>query len=181
VTCIVAIEHEGKVWMGGDSAACKDDYVSSVKNKKVFIVGDFIIGYSGSFRVGQILEYAFKPPEQDIYSKSDMEYMVIDFVDSLRETLREKGVLLNTEEGESHDSEFLVGYHGQIYSIERDFHVGRSVHRYAACGSGMYYALGALHAMDENIDSPLLGIEKALSACMAFSTNVRTPFTILSL
>ncbi len=180
MTCIVAIEHEGKVWMGGDSAATRDDDIVCRSNEKVFINGEFIIGYSGSFRIGQILQYAFKPPKQNLFKQSDMEYMVVDFVDALRKTLKEKGAIMEEKEGEAHDSEFIVGYQGKIYVIESNFNIGRPLHNYASCGSGMDYAMGCLYNMPEELHITSK-IEKALSASAEFCSSVRKPFSILSL
>lgn len=180
MTCIVAIEHEGKVWMGGDSAATRDDDIVCRSNEKVFINGEFIIGYSGSFRIGQILQYAFKPPKQNLFKQTDMEYMVVDFIDALRKTLKEKGAMMEEKEGDAQDSEFIVGYQGKIYVIESDFNVGRPLHNYASCGVGMDYALGCLYNMPEEM-SVVSQIEKALSASAEFCSAVRKPFNILSL
>lgn len=179
MTCIVAVEHEGKIWMGGDSAASREEDIVCRSNEKVFINGEFIIGFSGSFRIGQLLQYAFKPQKQS-RNQTDMEYMVVDFIDSLRRLCRDKGLLMEEKEGEAHDSEFLVGYRGRIYVIESDFHVGRPIDSYAACGSGASYAMGAMYVLNEQLISPEEKIHEALSASAKYCTGVREPFTILS-
>lgn len=179
MTCIVAVEHEGKVWMGGDSAASRDDDIVRRSNNKVFVTGDFLIGFSGSFRIGQLLQYAFKPQKQ-ARNQADMEYMVVDFVDSLRRLLRDKGLLMEEKEGEAHDSEILIGYKSRIYVIESDFHVGLPTASYAACGSGAPYAMGAMYVLNEQLLSPQEKINIALSASAEYCTGVKPPFTILS-
>ena len=63
MTCIVAIKHDNEIWMGGDSAAFRDDERTNRADEKVFKNGDFLLGYSGSFRVGQLIRYAFNPPK----------------------------------------------------------------------------------------------------------------------
>lgn len=181
MTCIVAIEHDGTVWMGGDSAASRDNEIVRRSNEKVFFNDEFLIGYSGSFRIGQLLQYAFHAPKQS-YGQTDMEYMVVDFVDALRHLMRDKGTLMKEEEGEAHDSEILIGYRGKIYVMESDFHIGRPLTSYAACGSGAPYALGALYviANDQNL-SPQEKIEKSLSASAEYSAGVASPFIIMGL
>ena len=181
MTCIVALEHEGKVWMGGDAAAsCNNDIVRRV-NPKVFIKGDFLIGYSGSFRIGQLLQYSFTPVKP-AHKQSDMEYMVVSFIDSLREMLKYKGALMKEDEGDAQDSEFIVGYRGKIYVVESDFHLGTPLNPYAASGSGAPYALGALYALSKvNNISPQKKVEKALRASAEYCTGVCAPFTILAL
>lgn len=181
MTCIVAIEHEGTVWMGGDSAASRDNEIVRRTNEKVFFNEEFLIGYSGSFRIGQLLQYAFQAPKQS-YGQTDMEYMVVDFVDALRYLLKDKGVLMKEEEGEAHDAEILIGYRGRIYVVESDFHIGCPLTPYASSGSGAPYALGALYVLnDDEKLSPQEKIDKALSASAEYSTGVSSPFTIMGL
>jgi ATP-dependent protease HslVU (ClpYQ) peptidase subunit len=180
MTCIVAIERDGEVWMGGDSAASRDDDIVRRVNPKVFWNNGFLIGYSGSFRVGQLLQYAFCPPFH-AEDQPDMEFLVVEFVDALRQLMKERGTLMKEEEGEAHDAEFIIGYRGKIYVVESDFHVGAPLTPYAACGSGAAYAMGALHAIHKNVElRPQEKIEAALSAAAEFCTGVRSPFTILS-
>ena len=178
MTCIVAVEHDGKVWMGGDSAASRDNDVVCRTNEKVFVNGDFLIGYSGSFRVGQLLQYSFKP-QKPLHTQSTMEYLVNDFVDCLRNLLRDKGAMLKDEEGDAQDSEFLLGFRGKIYVIEPDFNIGKPTENYASCGTGASYAMGALYALSESSAPPEDKIIKALSAASEYCNGVKPPFTIL--
>jgi ATP-dependent protease HslVU (ClpYQ) peptidase subunit len=181
MTCIVALEHEGSVWMGGDSAASRDNDVVRRSNEKVFFNENFLIGYSGSFRIGQLLQYALHIPKQS-YGQTDMEYMVVDFVDALRNLMRDKGTLMKEEEGEAHDSEILIGYRGKIYVVESDFHVGNPIAPYAACGSGASYAMGAMYVLaDDEKLSPQEKINKALSASAEYCVAVKQPFSIMGL
>jgi ATP-dependent protease HslVU (ClpYQ) peptidase subunit len=180
MTCIVAISDKNKIWMGGDSAASKNDEIITRENKKVFKNGNFIIGFSGSFRVGQILQYGFNPPKQE-KNQDDMEYMVIDFIDSLRSTLQFKGLLFQEREGDAHDCEFIVGYKNTFYLIESDFQISKPIGNYIACGSGAHYAMGALHALKDIDLEPKIKIEKALNASAEYCTMVRGPYEIISL
>jgi len=64
MTCISAIAHNGKVYMGGDAAAVDDgNLVSTRKEPKVFIRNNYLIGYAGSFRFGKVVEHVFIPPK----------------------------------------------------------------------------------------------------------------------
>lgn len=180
MTCIVAIKHDNEIWIGGDSAAFRDDERTSRADEKVFKHGEFLFGYSGSFRVGQLVRYAFNPPKNN-KQKSDMEYMVVDFVDSLRFLLEEKGKLLKDESGDSYDSEIVVGFRNKIYVIESDFNVSTSTEKYVVSGSGSAYALGALYVLDENDNiKPKDKVEIALKASAQYCPSVKAPFTIMS-
>lgn len=180
MTCIVAVEHEGKVWVGGDAAASDESEIVSRWNDKVFSLGEFVIGYSGSFRIGQLLQYAFSPPEQTS-KQTDMEYMVVDFVGSLRALLKDNGAVSKENEVESHDAGIVVGYRGRIYLIESDFHVGRALETFVALGDGAPFARGALHAIrklekDLPLDDKILSCLEIAEACCA---SVRGPFKII--
>ena len=105
MTCIVALEDQGTVYMGADSAAIDGDMVSIRVTPKIFKIGKFLIGYCNSFRYGQIIEHHFKPPAQQ--EKIVMKYMVTKFVPELRQTLETWGY-------EEKDSSIIIGYGTQI-------------------------------------------------------------------
>src|SRR3546814_10742010 len=77
MTCIVGLVDDGKVYLGGDSAGVAGWSLTVRKDPKVFRVGDCIIGFTSSFRMGPLLAHSFQPPkwhdDYDVY-----EYMVRD-------------------------------------------------------------------------------------------------------
>ena len=180
MTCIVGVELDGQLWLGGDAASTRDHEVFVRKNPKVFKVENMLIGFSGSFRIGQLLQFSFKPV-QHVWGRDDFQYIVTSVVDSIRGLLNENGAMIKDEMGDSHDSEFIIGYRGKFYIIDSDFHVEIPTENYVATGTGAAYALGALHAMKKHKISPAKKIHKALSAAEEYCTGVRKPFTILSM
>jgi ATP-dependent protease HslVU (ClpYQ) peptidase subunit len=181
MTCIVALKVPNVcVWVGGDSGAFKEDEISQRSCEKVFYNGDFLIGFSGSFRVGQLIKYSFSPPPiKD--PENIMRYFVVDFIDSLKECLRSKGNLKTNESGEEcHECDIIVAYKDKVVSIESDFNVGDHLDNYISIGSGALYALGALSAIEE-IDNltPEQKILKSLFASEKHSPSVVQPFTVL--
>lgn len=184
MTCIVGLEHDGVVYIGGDSAGI-DPWNLSIcgrADEKVFITecGEFIMGFSGSFRIGQLLRYALDVPEQS-QKKDDMAYMVTDFVDAIRNMQRDKGVLKKENEIEEHEGAFLVGYKGKLYVIESDFQVGKPIENFTAIGCGAQVALGSMYATRNLNLSPINRIELALHAAEQYSAGVRNPFLVLNL
>lgn len=184
MTCIVGLEQDGIVYIGGDSAGI-DSWNLAIcgrADEKVFITdsGEFIMGFSGSFRVGQLLRYALETPEQS-QKKDDMAYMVTDFVDAVRNMQREKGVLKKDNELEEHEGAFLVGYKGKLYVVESDFQVGKPIENFTSIGCGSQVALGSMFATRNSNISPQNRIELALMAAEQYSAGVRGPFLILSL
>ena len=189
MTCIVALQHRGDIYVGGDSAGIDEDSseIRTRADEKVFVkccdsvrAQMMIIGFAGSFRVGQLLRYALEVPEHS-KNKSDMEYLVVDLIDSIRSMQKDKGAMTKIDELEEHDSEFIIGYKGEIYVIESDFQVGRPVENYAAVGSGAQAALGAMYATQNMKMSPENRVTLALSASAEYSPGVREPFSVIKL
>jgi len=184
MTCIVGLEESGVVYIGGDSAGVDTVNLSilSRADEKVFITEgeDFIMGFAGSFRIGQLLRYALEIPEQS-GKKDDMSYMVTDFVDAVRTMLHAKGAMTKENELEAHDAAFLVGYKGKLYVIDSDFQVGRPIENYTAVGCGADIALGVMYATNKTAMSPESRIELALMAAAEYSAGVRAPFNVLKL
>ena len=87
--------------------------------------------------------------------------MVVDFVDALRATLKERGwarVVNNQEEG----GHFLVGVSGLLFHVEGDFQVGEARDGFDAVGCGDEAARGALFATPHL--KPEARVRMALSA-----------------
>lgn len=170
MTCIAAVQHRGKVWMGGDSAGTSMNFNQvSRGDKKVFINGKFIIGFSGSFRMGQLLAHKLEIPNQ-ASGKSDMAFLIDDFMNSVKKAL-------NIGEADL-EPYFLFGYKGKLYEVQGDFQVGIPRSGYAAIGSGGDLAMGALHA-SQHVRNPERRILSALEAAEAGNAAVRSPFYLL--
>jgi len=162
--------------MGADSAGASGWTVRAVRSSKIFKVGPFIIGHTTSFRMGEILQYHLEvEPQKE--EQTDYEYMVCCFVEAVRKALKEYGfakVENNVEEG----GDFLVGYHGHLYSVDDDFQMTEHIEGYDACGCGGGFALGAMRALEGM--SPKERIKRALGIAAYFSGGVMPPFHILS-
>ena len=57
MTCIVGLVHEGTVFIGGDSAGVAGLSLVVRADEKVFRNGDFLMDFTTSFRMGQLLRY----------------------------------------------------------------------------------------------------------------------------
>lgn len=161
--------------MGGDSAGVSGLALTVRADEKVFASGEFIMGFTGSFRMGQLLRYSLavagKPEAMD-----DIEYMSTWFIDSVRACLK-KGGYSRTYDGQESGGVFLVGYRGRLYVVYSDYQVGRPADGYSAVGCGEDIALGALYATRHQ--APAERIETALDAAERFSGGVRGPFVTL--
>lgn len=180
MTCIVGMIDNKRVIMGGDSAGVSGLHVTIRKDPKVFIVGDFLIGCTTSFRMIELLQFSLKVKERgemDVY-----EYICTDFINAVRKCFTKGGYLQKFTSGDEKGGEFLVGYQGRLFKISTDFQVGESAEPYEACGSGEDYAKGSLYeSSPERTDTNLLPkyrIIRALETAVKFNAGVRPPFLI---
>ena len=175
MTCIAGVVHKGKVFIGGDSAASLNGSVVLHANGKVFLNEGFLIGTCGTARLSNLARYKFKPPE--LIKGEDLDaYIATRFVDELRNCLKEAGNLTISDNYESGDGMLLVGFRSRIYRIDESFAAIRSLDDYAAIGSGMDIALGALFATKSRAPNDRLKI--ALEAAAYLDDGVRGPFHI---
>lgn len=173
MTCIVAIvDKQQGILMGADSSAVDDTIHTPHISPKVFLKGEFGIGYCHSFRLGQIIEFWFTPPPIPDGEENLMRYMVMDFIPEL------KGVLADqdypTHDDEKTEWSLIVGIRGHIFTIESDWHIGFDDIPYAAIGAGSSYALGAIHAAEGG--SSMFSLQKGLEAAEKFCPYVLGPF-----
>lgn len=175
MTCIAGLVHDGRVYIGGDSAGVDGRLHLTVRaDRKVFRNGPFVMGFTSSFRMGQLLAHALEPPrrhpDDDVYA-----YMVKDFINAVRQCLKDGGWAQKREEQEI-AGDFLVGYAGRLFLISGDYQVGENADGIAACGCGDMLALGALVATTDK--EPEDRIMTALSVAERFSGGVRAPFHV---
>jgi ATP-dependent protease HslVU (ClpYQ) peptidase subunit len=175
MTCIVGLVDKGDVYIGGDSAGVSGLSISIRADEKVFGNGPFVMGFTTSFRMGQLLRYKFSPPAQTVH-QNDMEYMVTGFIDAARLCFSTNG--FGDKDG-TVGGTFLVGYKGSLYTIEGDYQVGKSQGAFDAVGCGSDLALGSLYSTEGLPAEKRVNI--ALAAAATFSAGVAPPFTILRL
>jgi hypothetical protein len=175
MTAIAGLIHDGKVYIGGDSAGIAGWDLSIRADPKVFTVGPYVMGFTTSFRMGQLLRFAFDPPEhhEDVAVE---RFMVTTFIDAVRACLSAGGYATKASEREAGGT-FLVGYRGRLWSISDDYQVGEPLYGIAAVGCGDNQALGSLHTSQEWPD-PVRRLRTALDAAERYSAGVRGPFTI---
>lgn len=164
MTCIVAIIHQGSVFVGGDSAASTDVTIETRRNAKVFKNGEYLFGYTGSIRVGQQLEY------------SEALQALPEGADLVRHLVVHLVPLLKTLAGKEGIDELIVAHGDRLCKITTDYAVA-DYPEHAAAGSGEPYALGNLFNSN---GTPELRIHRALAAAEANCPGVRAPFTVKS-
>ena len=177
MTCIVGLLDKGKVYIGGDSAGVAGYGLTVRADEKVFINGDFVMGFTSSFRMGQLLRYSLKPPKY--HPDIDLiEYMVTDFIEAIRKCLKDGGFAEKKDEKEKAGT-FLVGFNGKLFKIDSDYQVGIPTQAFDACGCGEDIALGSMYSNSSL--PPIDRITQALEAAEQFSAGVRRPFVVKQL
>jgi ATP-dependent protease HslVU (ClpYQ) peptidase subunit len=167
--------------MGADSAGVGGWYSRSNRvDPKIYRIGDgkMLIGFTSSFRMGQLLGHALVLPEHHA-DVSIETWLVTDFVDAVRNCLKAGGFAKKDSEVESAGI-FLVAYRGRIFHVQGDYQVGERAEPYDAVGCGFDLALGSLHATEQTVvpltDRARARARMALEAAAAFSAGVHPPF-----
>lgn len=177
MTCIVGLVHDGKVHLGGDSAGVAGWAMTVRADSKVFTNGPYIMGFTSSFRMGQLLRHAFDAPTPDVDNLD--QFMATTFIDSVRKCLQ-MGGWASKEKDQEEGGTFLVGVAGRLFRVCSDYQVGESVDGYEAVGCGGDIALGALYATELDGTAAHARVTVALQAAERFSAGVRGPYAYVS-
>jgi ATP-dependent protease HslVU (ClpYQ) peptidase subunit len=180
MTCIIGYIEKGEAYIGGDSAGVAGLGLSIRKDPKVFKIGDrFLIGFTTSFRMGQLLMTKLNPPEQNS-KQTDYQYMVTTFIDEVIKVFRENGYLIKDKEVVSGGT-FIVAYNSQLYHIGSDFQVGQHYADFICCGCGDDIASGAMSILTGLKMKPEEKVTRALKTASSYSAGVHPPFNIIKL
>ena len=174
MTCIVGYVEQNVSWIVGDSAACDatDNTMRVRQDPKVFRNGSMIIGYSGSFRVGQVMRYELKLPSRP-NGMEPFEYMVTRFVSTLKKCVEKHGISKEMEETQA-----LVGYAGQLFCIESDLQVAMNNNHFEAIGMGRLLAIGSMHTTSKLKIETQKRLLLAITSASEFSHTVSPPFLL---
>lgn len=182
MTCIAGAIKDGEVCIGGDGVSIHGDCDARVGTQgKVFRVGEFLIGSSGTVRAQQIMRYVFEPP---IVQGELMSYLVKDFVAVLRGLMKDNGCEVTTSSQTTEmDARFLIGIRGRLFELDSGYGVFECRLPFAAVGAADQEALAAMFtasAMDEALTAEEI-VRRGLLAAAEFDTGIRPPFTVLTL
>jgi ATP-dependent protease HslVU (ClpYQ) peptidase subunit len=179
MTCIIGIKHNDDIYIGGDSLGCDNNgFCFTSTEEKVFHRNEFLFGFCGNFRFGQILRYKFLIPERD-ESISDMEYLIGFFIPQLRINLDNERSIRSFNDGHATpgESELIFSYRKNIYKLYSDFSIEKNDDNILSVGCGHHIALGCMYALYEL--NPIERIRKSLQIVAKLNCSVREPFLIL--
>lgn len=135
-------------------------------------VAGAIVGSSGWALYDDILgHYASKSKTLRLHSRVE----IFEFFLKFWKTLHRTYPFVNDQSGKDGndspfatlDSTFLVASPRGIFLVSPNMSVSE-FHQYYAIGSGGDYAIGAMHALYDDVDSPKILAERAVRAAMAY-------------
>jgi hypothetical protein len=163
VTCIVGIVGRKGVLIAGDAQGTTGNgefYYAQREDvsAKVFQLSDLLaVGYCGSGRFGQILQYhVMEGLEEPTLNMDEHKWVIKEFIPHLRSVADIHGHLHIYHEDNSEGigpSNFIMGVRGRLFTVWSDFGVDEHVLPFDAIGSGGEVASGVLHgAIGDNPD-----------------------------
>lgn len=178
MTCVVGIIKEKSVIMGADSRSTDENFSMLHRaDNKIFLskCKNYVIGFSGQYREGQILRYCKFPSPKRIKNENLLEFMITKIVPFIIKSIKRP---IDTDDNDK--GEFLIGVKGRIFHIDFTFQVIESNEKYLACGIGSDIALGALYILEKLCKkmSPEEMVSHALEASSKYNASVGQPFII---
>lgn len=177
MTCIVGLEHEGKVYIGCDSAQSDGHFISAIDSPKIFTTGSLTFGYTTSFRFADLLQYNLMLPSRAEDMVDDKQYLVTAAIPAIRDALQ-KGGFTSIDNNRETGGTALIGYKGKLYTLQDDFSLVRDTDGYASCGSGGKYALGSLATTQGMNLTPEHRVTAALEAAIKHCATVQGPVDV---
>lgn len=181
MTCIIGYEYNGTTIVAGDSAGLSD-WVITQRHTKVFRLNEMIVGYTSSFRMGQLIQHCFDYPPIPT-TGADERYFVRDFVPALRKLFEDGGFGKKGGENGDEGGSFMIGVQGKLFAIESDYQVTSTPTGLLSIGVGRNFALGAMTALRPFVLSgelsPQAAVTRAMEATAKNCMGVALPMTML--
>lgn len=181
MTCIAAIvDKKGVGHIACDSVGSNSFTRSFYSTRKIFSVGNVLFGFTGSYRLGQLLQYRLELPQAHVDQNLE-QYMNIGFIDSVRSTLKDHGYLHVEDNEESLEGEFLVVFSGRIFTVQSDLSILESMDKFEATGSGEDYARATMHCLTAfGVEDSHLILTEAIETATKYVPSVGGEIHILS-
>ena len=179
MTCIVALEHNDKVYLGCDSFLGGAFIRDQIYKPKFFAKGDrFVIGFAGGLRGAQIIQHeiTFRNRRKN---EDEEAYLVKEVCRKVQASFARGGAnIKDAGQVDTHGSEYIVCLNGKAFAIQIDYSITRSRYGYLVIGAGQEYALGALAAMRKSKLNPAEKVKRALEIAAELCPQVCGPFYI---
>jgi ATP-dependent protease HslVU (ClpYQ) peptidase subunit len=168
MSCVIGLVEDGQIYFGADGyATTEEGERRPIITKKLLRNKDYLIGYTGSVRTGQLINpHDFDAPDD-----------INDLSESLRKHLYARGCVATNEMNlHMQPCNFLIAYKHKFYEILMDFQLNEVMGNFTAIGSGAPYAMGAMHILIRTKLKPVEKLELALKAASTYHTTCGPPF-----
>lgn len=172
MSCLIGYKTGNVFYMAADGAATTEDGdIRPVKIEKIIRRGEYLIGFAGSVRTGQLLgEYYMNEPDS-----------IEDLVEEIRSMVTSYGCSVTTEHGVGMiQSCFIIIHADKMYEILSDFQLNEIEGDFTSIGSGAPYAFGAMEVIQDLDLSPTDKLIKALDVVSKYQATVRPPHQIVA-
>lgn len=169
MTVIIGIkEKNGDVLIGADTQASNGSYRVNRKDPKIFEQGQYVVGFTTSYRYGQIIRHqALLPEPKPGYKDYDL---ICEIVESIRAKTTEFG-FNKVDNNQVEGGRLLIAWHGNLFKIDDDYQYSEFQDDYFAIGSGYQFALGSLCESDGSRNT-YDRLRQALYAAYKFNPHV---------
>ena len=184
MTVVCAIRDGTVILMSADKlATAENGYQIARHDSKMFMLSvskpnDMLVGFCGTYNRFQIMRCRFVPPPLSYRNQCAWEYLVSDFVPSLRTFFRSHFTLKTADDDMERmfpaDSALLIAFSGRLFSIFDDGQVEESVHEYASIGANEA-SLGAMFALSKTSGASVASwdiLDAGMQAAYNFSSSV---------
>ena len=150
MTIITGFTDGKNTWLAGDRIGASEYGDNSLQVRPKVFTKDIphckqkiAIGYTTSFRMGQLLEFKYTPP---VFEGDIDKYIFSKVTSSIMNFLHENK-FASESDNVRRGGNFLIGFMGRLFEMQNDFSVLENTRGYAAVGCGFAYALGAMCAL----------------------------------
>jgi len=168
MSCVIGLIEDDHIYLGADGyATTEEGERRPIITRKLLRNKEYLIGYTGSVRTGQLINsHDFDIPDD-----------INDLSESLRQHLYARGCVATNEMNlHMQPCNFLVVYKNKLYEILMDFQLNEVMGNFTAIGSGAPLAMGAMYVLNKTKIKPVEKLEMALKAASAFHTTCGPPF-----
>lgn len=169
MTCVIGLEADGVVWLGGDSAVTAGNLRSICREPKVVVASGIAIGIAGNGRETD-LALSWKPPTPP--KDHIRRWLIRKFVPALWAEFADANIKRKEVE-----LELLVGIGGELFAIDERGGVASNADGYEAIGvpEGAAAARGNLRATGDRPPEERLAmaLDAAREACWLIAEPYR--------
>ncbi|EON7637319.1 hypothetical protein ABV23_RS02340 [Escherichia coli] len=161
MTCIIAYTDGNTSFIAGDKLG-SNGFTKAIQTEPKVFEKEFIkidesglnrtkevmaMGYTSSFRMGQLLTYKLDLPEQQS-NQTFSQYLVLEVIPRIRTLFKEEWGARDTTQDVG-GGQFIILHNHTIYEVQGDFSVLQPKTQITSVGSGTYHAIAAMQAYIE--------------------------------